>query len=153
LPDERGRLIGLDELLGQGPVAISFNRDFWCLYCRLNTDALARAQEEFGENGGRIVAITPDRQKFNSDLRADAKAPFPILTDMDNGYAMSLDLAICGPGARSSRSCARGQARDSSRKEPVNGSRLMLREMVTATEACSPAAIVRAMALAALALS
>ena len=27
-------------------------------------------------------------------LKSEAKAPFPVLTDMDNGYAMSLGLAI-----------------------------------------------------------
>jgi peroxiredoxin len=94
LPDDQGRLIRLDELLGKGPAAISFNRGYWCPYCRLNTEALARAQEEIGPNGGQIVAITPDRQKFNIELKNDARAPFPILTDMDNGYALSLDLAI-----------------------------------------------------------
>ena len=36
----------------------------------------------------------PERQEFAAALRSDASAPFPILTDMDNGYAMSLDLAI-----------------------------------------------------------
>ena len=36
----------------------------------------------------------PERQQFVSDLRATAKAPFLVLTDMDNGYAMSLGLAI-----------------------------------------------------------
>ena len=28
-------------------------------------------------------------------LKSDAKAPFAVLTDIDNGYAMSLGLAIC----------------------------------------------------------
>ena len=27
--------------------------------------------------------------------KSEAKADFPILTDLDNGYALSLDLAIC----------------------------------------------------------
>src|SRR3546814_19864526 len=27
-------------------------------------------------------------------LKSDAKAPFPVLTDLDNGYAMSLGLAF-----------------------------------------------------------
>jgi peroxiredoxin len=40
------------------------------------------------------VAIMPDRQQFISELKSAAKAPFPILTDMDNGYALSLNLAI-----------------------------------------------------------
>ena len=36
----------------------------------------------------------PDRQQFVSELKSAAKVPFPILTDMDNGYALSLNLAI-----------------------------------------------------------
>ena len=36
----------------------------------------------------------PERQQFVSDLRATAQAPFLVLTDMDNGYAMSLGLAV-----------------------------------------------------------
>jgi peroxiredoxin len=36
----------------------------------------------------------PDRQQFASELKDVSKAPFLVLTDMDNGYAMSLNLAI-----------------------------------------------------------
>jgi len=36
----------------------------------------------------------PDRQKYTAWLKSDAKVPFPILSDMDGGYAMSLDLAF-----------------------------------------------------------
>jgi hypothetical protein len=36
----------------------------------------------------------PDEQKFAAWLKSDADAPFPVLTDMDNGYAISLGLAI-----------------------------------------------------------
>jgi peroxiredoxin len=36
----------------------------------------------------------PDRQKFSSELKVKGQIPFPILTDMDNGYALSLNLAI-----------------------------------------------------------
>ena len=42
----------------------------------------------------QIVAITPERRRFTAALQTDANAPFPILTDMDNGYALSLNLAI-----------------------------------------------------------
>jgi peroxiredoxin len=38
--------------------------------------------------------IVPDRQKFALWLKSDAKAPFPVLTDMDNGYAMTVGLAF-----------------------------------------------------------
>jgi hypothetical protein len=54
--------------------------------------------------GGQIVAITPDLQHFTTALKADAAAkPFPILTDIDNGYALTLNFAIfVGLGCRSS---------------------------------------------------
>jgi peroxiredoxin len=94
LPDEAGHLVDLEDLLGKGPVAVAFHRGHWCPYCRLNTIALARVQQEAEMAGGQLVAITPDRQKFAALLKSEAKAPFPILTDMDNGYALSLNLAI-----------------------------------------------------------
>jgi len=94
LPDETGRLVCLDELLKLGPLAITFNRGHWCPYCRINTRALAEAQGEIAAEGGQIAAIMPDQQHFTRGLKAEAEAPFPILTDMDNGYAMSLNLAF-----------------------------------------------------------
>jgi len=41
-----------------------------------------------------VVAIMPELQQFTAQFRADAGAPFPVLTDLDNGYALSLNLAI-----------------------------------------------------------
>ncbi len=95
LPNDQGHLVSLEELLSKGPVALSFHRGHWCPYCRLNTNALAQAQCEVEPTGGQIVAITPDLQQFATALKSDAAAkPFPVLTDVDNGYALSLNLAI-----------------------------------------------------------
>ena len=94
LPDETGRVISLDKLLSNGPVAVTFHRGHWCPYCRLNTKALAQAQTEIEGEGCQIVAIMPDRQQFAEKFKSESKARFPILTDMDNGYALSLNLVI-----------------------------------------------------------
>jgi peroxiredoxin len=94
LPDEQGRLIRLDDFLNKGPVALVFNRGHWCPYCRISVHALARAQEQIATEYRHIAAIVPDRQRFAVWLKSDAKAPFPILTDVDNGYAMMLGLAF-----------------------------------------------------------
>jgi peroxiredoxin len=94
LPDEQGRLVALEDLLAEGPVAIAFHRGHWCPYCRININALARAAENIGGERRRIAAVVPDRQKFTAWLKSDSQAPFPILTDIDSGYAMCLDLAI-----------------------------------------------------------
>jgi len=94
LPDETGRVISLDKLLSNGPVAVTFHRGHWCPYCRLNTKALAQAQTEIEGEGCQIVAIMPDCQQFAEKFKSESQARFPILTDMDNGYALSLNLVI-----------------------------------------------------------
>ena len=94
LPDETGRMVSLDELTADGPVAVTFHRGHWCPYCRININALAQAHQEIAAEGGQIVAIMPDLQKFVAEFRSESKVPFPILTDMDNGYALSLNLTI-----------------------------------------------------------
>jgi peroxiredoxin len=94
LPDERGELVSLEGLLQVGPVAITFHRGHWCPYCRINTKALAEAQNKIAAAGAQIVAIMPDRQQFAVALKQESKMHYPVLTDMDNGYALSLNLAI-----------------------------------------------------------
>jgi len=94
LPDQRGHLLSLEELLKHGPAAVVFHRGQWCPYCRINTKALSEAQDQVAAVGGQIVAIMPDREHYTSALRENSGATFPILTDFENGYAMSLNLAF-----------------------------------------------------------
>jgi peroxiredoxin len=94
LPDEEGHLVTLDHLRSNGPVAVTFHRGHWCPYCRINTDALAKAQKEIAAESGQVIAVMPDRQQFAAEFKSKLNAPFPILTDLDNGYALSLNLVI-----------------------------------------------------------
>jgi len=94
LPDHTGRLVALDALVAKGPVAITFARGHWCPYCRIAVSALAEIATEAIEAGAQIVAIVPDRQEYAAKLRAEANAPFPVLTDIDNAYALSLGLVF-----------------------------------------------------------
>ena len=94
LPDETGRLVSLKSLLDHGPVAVMFYRGHWCPYCRLNVRAVIQAQERIKALGAQTVAIMPETQAYAEKFKAEAGAPFPVLTDLDNGYALSLNLAI-----------------------------------------------------------
>ncbi len=94
LPNETGQLVSLEDLLRQGPVAVTFHRGHWCPYCRININALAKAHDAIVKDGGQIVAIIPERQQYATEFKIDGHLPFPVLTDMDNGYAMSLNLAF-----------------------------------------------------------
>ncbi len=94
LPDEAGRLVSLPSLLAKGPLAVMFFRGHWCPYCRLNVRAVIEAMEGIKAVGGQVVAIMPETQAFAGKFKSDSGAPFPVLTDLDNGYALSLNLAI-----------------------------------------------------------
>jgi len=94
LPDVTGRLVNLKSLLEMGPVAVMFYRGHWCPYCRLNVRAVIAALDRIKALGGQVVAIMPEVQHFAEKFKSESDAPFPVLTDLDNGYALSLNLAI-----------------------------------------------------------
>jgi peroxiredoxin len=94
LPDDGGRIVRLDELLSQGPTAIMFHRGHWCPYCRINLAAIAKHGDVIRAAGGQVAVVTPERQEFAALFRSETASPFPVLSDLDNGYALSLNLAI-----------------------------------------------------------
>lgn len=94
LPDQSGRIVTLSELIARGPVVVAFHRGHWCPYCRINADALNRIHGEVQALGGDIAVITPEVERFNQELRSAVGAAYPVLSDMDNGYALMLNLAF-----------------------------------------------------------
>lgn len=94
LPDDTGRLVTLNSLIARGPVAVMFFRGHWCPYCRLNVRAVIQAMDRIEAIGAQVVAIMPEMQEYAEKFKAESGAPFPVLTDLDNGYALSLNLAI-----------------------------------------------------------
>jgi peroxiredoxin len=94
LPSDTGRLVSLDEIVATGPAVLSFNRGHWCTHCRLELRALAMAEGEILRLGARIVSIIPERQAYTSELKQVTQASFDFLSDIDNGYALSLGLAF-----------------------------------------------------------
>ena len=79
LPDHSGKLV---------------YRGHWCPYCRLNVRAVIQAMDRIKAVGAQVVAIMPELQEYAERFKAESGAPFPVLTDLDNGYALSLNLAI-----------------------------------------------------------
>ncbi len=94
LPDQNGRLVSLSELLARGPVVVAFHRGHWCPYCRITADALTRIHDKIEGLGAQLVAITPEIERFNKELRSAVGARYPVLSDIDNGYALMLNLAF-----------------------------------------------------------
>ncbi len=94
LPDQNGHLISLSSLLKISDVVIAFHRGHWCPYCVINAEELARITPEIHAAGGQLVVITPEVLKFNRKFITNVEAPYPMLTDLDSGYALDLNLAV-----------------------------------------------------------
>jgi peroxiredoxin len=94
MPDENGHLVSLTQLLESGQTVVAFHRGHWCPYCRINADGLAKIEPEVKTAGGQLVVITPETQKFSKQFKSEVGADFPVLTDLDCGYALELQLAI-----------------------------------------------------------
>lgn len=94
LPDHTGRLTGLDELLADGPVVVSFNRGHWCEYCQLELRAFAAAHDEFAAHGAKVVSIMPERGEFTRQVRTMTNDALTVLSDIDNGYALNVGLVM-----------------------------------------------------------
>ncbi|KAB2850047.1 MAG: AhpC/TSA family protein [Hyphomicrobiaceae bacterium] len=94
LPDETGHLLALEDLLGKGPLVVMLRRGHWCPYCRLATKAVVGIEPEARKLGAGFVAITPERRPFSNAFQSATGAEFPVLSDPDDGYALSLGLAM-----------------------------------------------------------
>lgn len=94
LPDQNGRLIGLASLLQTGPVVVAFLRGHWCPYCQTTAAALGEIANAVEAHRAKIVAIAPENRRYSQRLARDSGDRVPILTDVDNGYALALNLAI-----------------------------------------------------------
>lgn len=94
LPSQSGALVSLDDLTSNGTVVLSFNRGHWCPFCKIELRALAEYHRELTRHGAQAVSIMPDRQAFAAELRVWTQESLMILTDIDNGYALSLGLVM-----------------------------------------------------------
>jgi peroxiredoxin len=84
--------VSLSSLLQSGPAVVSLNRGHWCPYCKLELRSLAAIDDRVKQLGAQIVSIMPDSAHFTGVYIEKNDLPFPILTDIDLGYSLSLGL-------------------------------------------------------------
>jgi len=94
LPDHSGRMVARPNLLSSGPLIVIFNRGHWRPYCKIELDEYSKFHREIADLGAQLVSIMPERQQSTRDFVKTFQPPSAILTDLDNGYALSLGLAV-----------------------------------------------------------
>ena len=94
LPDGDGHLVSLSSLLKAGPVVISINRGHWCPYCKLELRSLAAINSHIERLGAQAVSIMPIVHSSRTSMFANNDLTFPVLSDIDLGYSLSLGLIV-----------------------------------------------------------
>lgn len=93
LPNARGELVALSDLLACGPVVVTFYRGGWCPYCNLQLQAMQTRLPELRELGASLVAISPQKPDASLSDEEKQELSFSVLSDQDAKTAASYGVA------------------------------------------------------------
>ena len=94
LPDARGGVVGLSDLLQKGPVVVTFYRGTWCPYCNLALRAYQRALPDIQALGAQLVAISPQIPDESLSMAEKNDLAFPVLSDEGNNVGRQYGLVF-----------------------------------------------------------
>jgi peroxiredoxin len=97
LDDAHGQPVNSLELLGEGPLVVSFYRGVWCPYCNLDLQALEAARPEIEARDARLVAISPQTASNSRKAERQNQLGFPILSDPLSWVADAFGLRFALP--------------------------------------------------------
>ena len=92
LPNAIGRPVSLSNLLGRGPVVLSFYRGGWCPFCSLELQALQAILPEIQSLGATLVGISPETPDNSLSTKQKQQLTFEILSDQGNQVARDYGL-------------------------------------------------------------
>ncbi len=94
LPNAKGDIVNIQEVLKNNKVVIAFYRGGWCPYCNLELKALQEKLPEIEAKGAKLIAITPETPDQSLTTTEKNELSFDILTDANNEVARTLGLAF-----------------------------------------------------------
>jgi peroxiredoxin len=93
LPNPKGILISLANLLTQGPVVVTFYRGSWCPYCNIQLRALQARLGDIHALGAQLVAISPQVPDDSLTSGEINNMDFIVLSDQDAHIASQYGVA------------------------------------------------------------
>lgn len=94
LPDAKGKLRRLSDLVAERPAVLSFNRGSWCPYCQVEVTAWADQRPALHQSGARLIIITPEAGGRMTALADMAGQDAVVLCDLQMGVALRNGLAF-----------------------------------------------------------
>jgi len=92
LNDQRGKLVSLVDLLGQGGVVICFIRGRWDPFCCGQMEAMNQVLPQIVGADASFVAISPQTVQQSFFMADQHKLRFPLLSDSRNAVARQFGL-------------------------------------------------------------
>jgi peroxiredoxin len=92
LPDAKGAVVSLHDLLLSGPAVVTFYRGGWCPYCNIQLRAYQAILPEITDLGARLVAISPQLPDGSLSTAETNALTFDVLSDLGNGVARRFGL-------------------------------------------------------------
>jgi len=93
LPNQEGKLVSLKNLIGKGPVVVTFYRGDWCPYCNLQLRALQARLEDIEKLGATLVAISPQVPDGSLTKSEISEMTFSVLSDQNAKVASQYGVA------------------------------------------------------------
>jgi len=87
LPNAKGELVKLADLLAQGALVLTFYRGIWCPYCNLQLKLLQNALPQISAAGANIIAISPMNPDNSQGTVTENELTFEVLSDVGNKVA------------------------------------------------------------------
>jgi len=94
LPNANGATVRSAELLGKGPLVVTFYRGGWCPYCNLELRAYQARIDRLRAAGATVVAISPELPDETARATGDNALAFDVLSDAGNAVARSFGLVF-----------------------------------------------------------
>ena len=93
LRDRNNALISSDELLGRGPLVLTFYRGLWCPYCQKDLQAFNDALAALRAADASVAAISHQLWSDHSHrFQQDNPMEFPVLEDETGDVAVSFGI-------------------------------------------------------------
>lgn len=93
LPNQEGKLVSLKNLIGKGPIVVTFYRGDWCPYCNLQLRALQARLEDIEKLGATLVAISPQVPDGSLTKSEISEMTFTVLSDQNAKVASQYGVA------------------------------------------------------------
>ena len=97
LNDADGNIVRSADLLGHGPLVVTFYRGVWCPYCNLDLQALEATRPELEARCAKLVAISPQTPPNSGKSQRQNGLGFPILSDTNSDVAAAFGIRFTLP--------------------------------------------------------